>query len=629
MKVQQSKSMDERAKRTPKANHITKKSANRLLAKAGVNVTKKKHIETATAKPKPQTRTKSQVESDDGLFKFVAKGPAEGVYMQLATGPRLICPPLKPMGYVVDSDGSNPAMLLKLRNRLHRVVAVEVPIDEFKSPRALLGTLINKGLDIDYELTGTRATAIHMYLRSCVLDKTWLRVKHDGWLQLPDGSVGYAHGGDLYCGGKSYNVAPARKQKVGEQKKGELKAWLRLSKPLGDDIIAVIMVCAGFTSTLLYPLNRDATCVVITGLSGIGKSTILRLVSALFSNPLNMVTWEATANGLEAATKKFQHKPFVIDEIGQGSAQVFAKAAYRLTNASGKLRADTSGVLVENERNASVVLSAGEESPIAMMVAAGIDVKLGQRARLLCLPVSEKNGVWSTVNGYGSGAEKSKQITAALSQCYGVSGEAFCKYVANHVSNLTADYAAAAAKLRKQITADIEFTFGDGVIDRVLENFVLFAFAGFLAIDSGAVTWSQQQVIYAMQRGFSLWYAEHQNSRSVTENEIMNQIRLFFQSERSTKFKPFEQYGESHAGVVAGFEHMPRGGGEPLFLLYPAYFENKVCGDLDKNAVIAQLRSRGLLVLGSRGVPTKQFHLPGTSNRSASFYAIKQSVLLG
>lgn len=135
-----------------------------------------------------------------------------------------------------------------------------------------------------------------MYLRATVPDKTWLRVKHDGWLVLPDGSDGYVLGADLYCGGKPYSVAPARKQTV------------------------------------------------------------------------------------------------------------------------------------------------------------------------LCVPVSEKDGIWSTVKGYGSGAEKSKQITAALTQCYGVSGEAFCKYVANRVSSLNADYAANAAKLREQITADIEFTADDGVV---------------------------------------------------------------------------------------------------------------------------------------------------------------------
>lgn len=629
MKTQQSKVTPARAKRTSSAKLVTKKLGKRPQAKAAVSVSQKSNFVAAVAKRKAPSLAQTQVESDGDLFKFIGTGPAEGVYMQLAAGPKLLCPPLKPMGHAVDPDGSNPAMLLKLRNRLDGVADIEIPIDEFKSPKALLGTLVKKGLAIDHELTGTRAEAIHMYLRATVPDKTWLRVKHDGWLVLPDGSDGYVLGEELYCGGKPYNVAPARKQKVSAQKKGELKAWLRLSKPLGDDIIAVMMVCAGFSSTLLYPLHRDATCVVITGLSGIGKSTILKLVSALFSNPSNMVTWEATANGLEAATKKFQHKPFVIDEIGQGSAQVFAKAAYRLTNASGKLRADTSGVLVENERNVSVVLSAGEESPIAMMMAAGIDVKAGQRARLLCVPVSEKDGVWSTVKGYGSGAEKSKQITVALTQCYGVSGEAFCKCVANRVSSLSADYAASAAKLREQITAGIEFTADDGVVDRVLENFVLFAFAGMLAIDAGAVAWSQQQVVYAMQRGFSLWHAEHQNSRPVTEDEIMNQVSLFFQSERGTKFKPFDQFGDSHSGVVAGYEYTPRGGGEPLFLVYPAYFESKVCGDLDKNAVIAQLRSRGLLVSGSRGVPTKQFHLPGTDNRSASFYAIKQSVLLG
>ena len=572
--------------------------------------------------------SKSQTINMQGeMFKLIAKGAAAGVYVSANNIVRRICPPLKPLGFIVNSDGSNPAMRLKFRNRFEQICTVHIAVDIVYSPKKLLKTLVENGLDIECELTYLGATAINMYLRAKVPTKTWLRVQGEGWMLLPDRTYGYALGSNLYCGAKRFEMAPALAV-VAQPKQGTVNTWLDITKQIRYDAAAVMMMCAGFASALLFPLKRDATFVVLTGRSGIGKTTILKLVSALFATPSSMVTWEATENGIEAATKRYQHQPFVIDEIGQGSAQVFAKAAYRLTNGAGKLRADSAGALVENKRNFSVVLSAGEQSPIDMMLAAGLDVKAGQRARLLCVSVSEKDGVWSTVEGYSSGAEKSKQITAALNECHGVAGEVFCEFIARDPSQLDADYAAAAAKLRKQIAANMTTTTGDGVVDRVLENFVLFAFAGILAVKAEAVAWTREHVVAAMQRTFALWRAEHEKSRTVTDEEIMNRLRLFFQSERCTKFKPFDQYGDEHAGVLAGYEQTPRGGGEPVFLVYPAFFEYKICGDLDKNAVIAQLRSRNLLVPGSRNGPTKQFHLPGVNNRSVSFYVIKQSILL-
>jgi putative DNA primase/helicase len=625
MSVQIRKTFAVRQTDKPSGRSSSKKEVAKSAVIANANRNQKKIMMTNNAKARLSAKL---VKANDDMFKFVPDGSAQGVYVQTPSGPRLLCPPLKPLGHTVNPDGSNPAMYLKLRTCLGDIRAIEIPKDEFKSPKALLSNLIKQGLDVDHELNDTRAKAIYMYLRSTVPSNTWLRVKRDGWFRLPDRSYGYVFGKDMYCGNKPYKASRPRTLFSDSHKNGELKSWLQLTDQLGDDPIAVMMMCGGFASPLLGPLERDATCIIITGDSGKGKSTILKLVSAIFSHPSNMMTWEATENGIEAATRKYQDKPFVIDEVGQGSGQLFAKAAYRLTNAFGKLRADSTGNLVENERNVSVVLSAGEQSPIALMMASGVKVKAGQRARLLCVPATEDYGVWSTINGFDSGAEKSKQIAAMLNHCHGVAGAQFCKYVARHVDNLEGDYASVARKLRKQVAKGVEFAADDGVVDRVLENFVLFAFAGMRAIDAGAVAWSKQQVIHAMQHGFALWYFEHQNSIPTTDGEIMNRLRLFFQSESRSKFKPFDQFNDALTGVVAGYLHSPRGDSEPLFLVYPAYFEKKVCDSLDKDAVIKLLRIRELLLSGPRGVPTKQFHVPGASNRSVSFYAIRQSILL-
>ena len=138
MKTQQSKVTPARVKSTSPVKLVPKKMGKRPQATAAVNVSKTNNFVATVAKQKAPSLAKTQVELDGDLFKFIGTGPAEGVYMQLAAGPKLLCPPLKPMGHAVDPDGSNPAMLLKLRNRLDGVADIEIPIDEFKSPKALL-----------------------------------------------------------------------------------------------------------------------------------------------------------------------------------------------------------------------------------------------------------------------------------------------------------------------------------------------------------------------------------------------------------------------------------------------------------------------------------------------------------
>lgn len=613
-----------------------KSSATTRVATPSVRTKSKKPAKSVVKarKPAPDKRAPASARKKDkaanGMFTLITSGPTQGVYVNTHGAAILVCPPLKPLGYVVDVDGGNPAMRMKMRVRLDTIKTIDVACDQFKTPKELLRTLINNGLDVQHELTTTRSSAISAYLRETVPEKTWLRVKQDGWLRLPDGSYGYALGEKLYCASTHYQIAAQPSLFSGMRSKGSLPSWRKLTERIAEDRVAVLLLCAGFASVLLQPMERESTCVIITAGSGKGKSTVLKLVSALFGPPTGMVTWEATENGLEAATRRCQHKPLVIDEIGQGSGALFAKASYRLTNLSGKLRAGPDGEMLPAPRNFSVVISAGEQSPLVMMRASGIAIKEGQRARLLCISVKERHGVWSTINGFQSGADKSKKIVAALNDCYGVAGSTFCAHVASQLNSLGPRYAAAAPEWRMKIAKGCKLKSSDGVVDRALESFVLFAYAGMLAIESKAVQWTSKEVLQAVRYGFQAWYDEHRRSTPMSDTDAMRQVQLFFQSKRGAKFKPFSTFHEQHAGELAGYEHFLRRGAkrEPLFLVYPAYFEKEVCKGLDRDLVLKLLQQQGLLIPGARNVPTKQFHVPNSDNLNISFYAVKQSILL-
>lgn len=576
----------------------------------------------------PKTKLAKQSEEDDAPFKLVTAGPNQGMYARLGQGWSRYCGLLEPLGQTTNPDGANPAIRVCLHTHVGTKQYWDIPQELLQTPMKVLAELVKRGLVVDREQSKNLAGLLCMYLQTMLPDTTWLRVIKDGWHTMPDQSLGYMYGDKLICTNPLFKLAPQRSIFAKVHEKGKPKDWLRLTKNLGDDRLPVLLLSAAFAAPLLKPMQRDAALVNLYGTSGTGKTTALKLVCAGFGAQNNMVTWDSTDNGIEAATRGYQHRPFVIDEIGQGNGKLIAKSVYAFTNASGKLRADSEGNLRETERNCAMAFSAGEESPIVVMKDAGLKVQDGQTARLACMPVIGKHGIWDTVRGYGDGAEKSKAVTRQLEACHGHAAATFLMHVVKHLPSLQDEYIKAAPKLRAKLCQGLTVDAQDGVFDRMMENFVLFAFAGLMAVDAKAVGWSKQQVVDAVAHGFALWHAERHHSKPVSDQSVMNSLRLFFQSQRGGKFKPYDQFTEAHNGTVAGYEHPGRSNSEPLFLVYQSYFENVVCKGLDLKTVVAVLRHQDLLVLGSNKTPTKPFHVPGSENRNVSFYAIKQSILL-
>jgi putative DNA primase/helicase len=561
-------------------------------------------------------------------FKLVASGAGHGVYVSGANGFTRLCGALQPMGQTTDLDGGNPAIHVRFRTHLDSVQYFDISQEWLGTPKKVLSELVKRGLVVDREQSKNLADALCMYVQTMMPDQIWLRLPGGGWHKMPDQSWGYLYGDTLFSVDPKFRVATQRSGTETANVKGEAKEWLKLSRQLGNDHLLVTVTCAGFSAPLLKPLGRDATVLTMEGQSGTGKTTALKFVGGCFGPPSEMVTWNATDNGIEAVTRRYQHRPCLVDEIGQGSGKSFGKAAYGLTNATGKLRADTSGNLQETSRNHSMIISAGEVSAITRMRNAGLTVHDGQIARLPSLKVNGKHGLWDTVRGYESGGAKSKAINSFLNECYGHADAAFCAHLVQQLPSLHASYAKLAPELRDYLTSRVTYDSKDGVFDRMCENFVLFAFAGLIAVDAKAVGWSEQQVKDAVAQSFTEWHSQHLQDKPVTDHAVMKHLCLFFQSQRGDKFKPFEQFSEGHKGTVAGYEYTGRTNSEPLFLVFPSYFENVICKGLNLQAVLSVLRGQDLLLTGARNVPTKQFHVPGSENRNVSFYAIKQSIML-
>lgn len=552
--------------------------------------------------------------------------PGAGLYIADSSGTSLeVCDEFSVKGIVVDANGQNPAYLIRFKTLLGGEATEAIPVALINSPKQLIKLLISLGFQVPQNNIKHRGDAIRHYLEfNCQVDKPFVRANSDGWKQLPDGTNVYVYG-DSVLGAKSSRFQAIRlPASIASNRRGNQAAWHDLLSLFRREPIAVLAVCAALSAPLLGPLGFGTLMLFLVGPSSIGKTIILMLIASIFDSPNDMLTWEGTDNGIEANALQRKDKPLVIDEVGQARARQFAALSYRLTNTGSKQRATAKGEAVDVQRTRITIISAGEISPLEHMTQAGITPKQGQDVRLVAVPAKLKHGVWNDLGKFASGADKSHYIQSELQNVHGIAGRQFCKHVAIDVDVYVPTFAAVADDLAQEIYPDAH-TLEDGVPGRVLRNFALFAFAGLLAVEKQIVPWNDKNVMEAVKHGYGSWLADYQARQPVQDATLLAPMRLFFQSQRSTKFKPLNTWRDNHEGTVAGFEYVNRKD-ERLFLVYPTYFKQNLCGDHALKDVLMVLRKANLLREGPRNVPALQVLLPGTK-QNASFYAIRPEIL--
>ena len=540
-----------------------------------------------------------------------------------------VCPAFSILGKVVDVDGRNPGYLIEFDSLLGKKQQAVLPIAAMNSPDRIFKVLADAGFNFPQDDIKSRISAVCMYLESyCPSDVLHFRVIRDGWMTGPDGKLIYVFNDKAY-GGNSTGLRVFRTMPHDQVAKGSSVEWIALNKQLGDEPIAVLVACAALSSVLLFPFGIESILLFLIGSSGTGKTAGLRYASSFFDAPNSLLTWAGTDNGIEAAALQRQHKPLVIDEVGQATHQQFEKLSYLLTNAAGKLRANTLGNSVVPQQTHSVVISAGEIAPLDLMETKGRRAKQGQVTRLIAIPAVMKHGVWNSLGEHQDGAAKTHYLLREIDRVHGIAGRQFCKLVAGRIKQYKSLFAAVSEDFAKEICMEIHDGGKDGTPRRVLRHFALFAFAGLLAIEHKILPWSEMQVFNAMRVAYLRWHEEYKIRQPKTANCLLEPIRLFLESQRGSKFKPLDTWRVDHAGTVAGFEHKFRDG-EECFLFYPAFFSSQLCGEQPEALILGALKDAGYLRTGSRGVPSIQVNMPGGGKEAKrAFYAIRKVILQG
>lgn len=572
------------------------------------------------AASKPDTRTK--------LKYSIAMRKGIGLYVSGSDGTSLeACPAFSVKGCVVDANGQNPAYLMCFETLLGDEVTEAIPLTAFASPAQLVKLLLSRGFAVPQNNIKERGQAIKHYMEyHCPIEKKFIRVEGDGWIELPDKTLVYGFGK------KTFGVSSSKYGVYCENPKdtstcGGREQWNDLVEPLKNDVLAVLVMCAAFASVLLKPLNIGSLMLFLVGISSSGKTILLSIAASIFGRPSDMFTWTGTTNGIEANLLNHRDKPFILDEVGQGTARQFDELSYIVSNGASKQRATSNGSPAKTSQARSVVLGAGELSALDRMQQSGIIAKQGQVARLVGVPVSEKYGVWCTLGEYESGKHKSDAVKQKVQEVYGVAGKVFCRKIAPEINDVQQGFEETSVDLEIAIRAGLELDDADGVPGRVLNCFALFAYAGLLAVHKKILPFEETHVMNAVTRGYQLWYADYRKRQPARDADLLAPVRLFLQSKRGVKFKPLAHWRDSHHGTLAGFEHTKRQNGTHYFLVFPDYFKSHMCGDFQPSEVIAALDKASFLAKGPRNTPTIQQHMPEGGGVHRTFYGIRSTIL--
>jgi uncharacterized protein (DUF927 family) len=487
-----------------------------------------------------------------------------------------LCGPLRPKFRLSDFDQMNASVVVRAVTHTGKEINAELRNSTLLKPNELVQVLADSGVEVCVGRDIGKHIAQYINMAMSKAQPARTRVRQQGWLQLPGGGKAYVLGNKCFVQndpGKSSQV-PIHTPYV-SMTVGTVDQWNALLRPIGNCEVPVVTMCAAFSSALLEPLGQAPFIITLTGASSTGKTSTLRMCAALVGSPDDHATLNGTTIGIEAYALEHRDCPTVLDEIGQATPEMLSKLTYNFTNGQSRLRATSTGDKAASAAPRSVVFCAGELSVAEKLADGGKQMMLGQIARSINLSVDSVKGIWNNLPDGLDGKSVADSLRAGLHETYGVAWAPYIEHICQIEGGISKSFAKSRASIRKGILGELEFDEADAVANRVLDIFVMMYWAGQRARGAGVIPWTPKQLQVAHKKCFAIWYGAYKSSKPANDQDILSQIRLFFQSNREGKFIPFARYGEAGRSL-AGYEHVLRGTTEKCFLVLPAYFEKRV-----------------------------------------------------
>lgn len=528
---------------------------------------------------------------------------------------------------ILGSDRIQLALQFRDVNRARKLIVVDR--SEILSSYTFIDHLVNCGFEI-----GDRVVAAQVIRQaySKYPPKTIVATAQSpGWhLIQSDGIEVYVtNNGTIKPARCNANIVLAAGIVSGFASSGSLNEWNNKVAALckGNSRLQ-FGICMTLASIVLRFSDLPNFGALIEGPSKAGKTVTLRAGGSVMGSENYMLSWNSTANALERIAVVRNDGLLPLDEIGQGDPNAVSESVYDLMNGKTKSRLGADTRLESGTRFRGLVLASGELDLRTHLGQAGIKAKEGQLVRLFSVPVPTQ-GVFSKLHGYKSRSAHAAALVQNMAKYYGTLGPAFIAYVAEHQAELKAelpdmvgDNAASLLQLLKSVPEP-------GTYGHVAKCFALVAIAGELAISQNLLAWEKGSAKSAVAKCFKAWAKREKEITAMSDDGVFRQLQRFFQSEKVNKFVPMAKFENAEKTTLAGYTHTVDGA--PAYLVYPAFFETKLCARFGKRVGIRVLKERNLLVLGPRMTPTRQVNVPkdlqGNGHAKVSFYVIRERIL--
>ena len=459
-----------------------------------------------------------------------------------------------------------------------------IPSDVFGGPK-LSGHLANLGIDMP--APGPERTQLLNDLRSAKPKKIVLITKRHGWQ-----NEAYVTGHRVFNNKsqeKVYYDGPKP-----EQAAGTMEEWQReVAEPAGRSSLGIFAICVALSPPLMRFTDVENGVFHVSGPSGAGKTTFLKVAESVWRNPEKLRSWDTSKPALNEQLESRNDSFIAIDEIGRASSSttelrgIIGAAAYLI--GGGTPRSLSSRYTEDRPPFRVFAMSSGEVSATEIARRAGDARFAGEEARLIDLDIAELGkSIFDRLDaGDGNGAQASLAdgLNEAVKNQYGHAAPAF-------IARICKDTVAAAAEIEGYMHKFLNRVkvADNGWERRIAKRFALVFAAGALAAEWGVVPWREIDVGKSVVRV----YRAAQRSARVDDSEKGSNIKdLSSRLDEAVTFKALKRL-DTHS--VNGFLH-DEGKGQVMIAtevfdkLGDRHTPNALLNDLDNAEIL--VRGRG------------------------------------
>lgn len=532
-----------------------------------------------------------------------------------------VCLPIKAIAYVRRTIEPKVSVLVKIIDDQGQSHVELFPKAECKDVKRLIERLVNCGWDY-YCDTKTLIAVLKDMLIWSLPEINLLGVDKPGWHDNGgSGKKVFIYGNQIFApkGEKPavyfYGTAPFKK-------KGTLEEWKQfVAKFFAGNSRQLLLLSAAFAGPLLGLVKQPNIGILLHGASRSGKTATLAAICSVFGDEEIMGSWKATANALLQFAVERNDLVFPLDELSQAKASDAGEAAYDLMNGHSKRRLNSDSKVQPAQKFKLITISTGEQSFAAYLAKYGLTASAGQLARMISIPFSPK-GIFENTHGYKNHAAFAQSLVVNAQKYYGTAGPAFIQHLVDHQDEIEQFAAARIEEIQDTLMSGCADLPEIGLQLDVARRLATVAYAGELAIQIGILPFDSGVAIRAARTCFKAWNRQYE-AEAVVRDPVFASVKGYI-ADHQASFIPLVEH-RSAKGLPCGFTHTVDG--VTAFLLSQEAFQQQVCRQHGKSAVIAALKSRNLLMLGARGIPTRQIAIPGSKSGKQSFYVINSLIL--